>query len=126
MLRQRQSEATERHKGDCMTEWRALTDDEIVELATRLRVLDWSWRPDDAAGRAQAHDAFARMVAALTGALGEPTARIPGEVPEIRWAGAETTLVLRDPSVVVELSLMANSWLADYDKVIDLEEQGLL
>jgi hypothetical protein len=164
-----------------MTEWRALTDDEIVELATRLRSLDWSWRlddaavpasafgwevvmargnwvmldsgfgagsakltgrdgqageilvqvtdfaaADDAAGRAQTRDAFARMVAALTGALGEPTARIPGEVPEIRWAGADTTLVLRDPSAAVELFLMANPWLADHDKVIDLEEQGLL
>jgi hypothetical protein len=31
-----------------MTEWRALTDDEIVDLATGLRSLKWSWRVDDA------------------------------------------------------------------------------
>lgn len=30
-----------------MTGWRALTDDEIVELATGLRSLDWSWQLQD-------------------------------------------------------------------------------
>ncbi|MFI6997691.1 DUF6301 family protein [Nocardia sp. NPDC050175] len=160
-----------------MTEWHALTDVEIVELVSRLRSLDWSWRLDDAerlasamgwtvvtargnwvmldsgfgAGSAkltgrdgqvgeievqvasddeaepgQTRDAFAGMVAALSGAFGEPTARIPGAVPEIRWAGAETTLVLRDPGTTLELFLMANSWLADHDETVDLEEQGLL
>lgn len=163
-----------------MTEWRALTDGEIVELASRLRSLEWSWRLDDAAqlasvfgwtvvmargnwamldsgfgsgsakltGRdgqvgelkvqvtdfasddapqgSQTRDAFAGMVAALSAAFGEPTDRIPGAVPEIRWAGAETTLVLRDPGTVVELYLMANPWLADHDAAVDLEEQGLL
>ncbi|WP_433661711.1 DUF6301 family protein [Nocardia sp. CA-128927] len=163
-----------------MTELRALTDAEIVELATRLRSLDWSWQladaavlasafgwevvmtgddwvmldagfgagsakltgsgdqvgeimvqvtdfaDDDAAGEAQTRDAFVGMVAALTGAFGEPTARIPGDVPEVRWAGAETTLVLRDPAVMVELFLMTNAWLAEQDGLIDLEEQGLL
>ncbi|MFB8280887.1 DUF6301 family protein [Nocardia colli] len=163
-----------------MTEWRALTDEEIVELASRLRSLDWSWQLDDAAqlasafgwtvvmargdwvmldsgfgagsakltGRdgqageikvqvtdfasddepegSQTRDAFAAMVAALSGAFGEPTTRIPGAVPEVRWAGAETTLVLRDPGTTVELYLMTNPWLADHDAAIDLEEQGLL
>ncbi|PXX66596.1 hypothetical protein DFR70_103345 [Nocardia tenerifensis] len=31
-----------------MTEWRALTDEEIVDLGTRLRALKWSWQMDDA------------------------------------------------------------------------------
>lgn len=30
-----------------MTEWRALSDAEIAETATRLRSLDWSWRMAD-------------------------------------------------------------------------------
>ncbi|MGY1934188.1 DUF6301 family protein [Nocardia gipuzkoensis] len=30
-----------------MTEWRTLSDAEIIELATRLRSLDWSWRMSD-------------------------------------------------------------------------------
>jgi hypothetical protein len=30
-----------------MTGWRALTDDEVVALATGLRTLDWSWRLQD-------------------------------------------------------------------------------
>ncbi|MFC9993659.1 DUF6301 family protein [Nocardia sp. NPDC127526] len=31
-----------------MREWRALTDTELVELATRLRSLEWSWNLADA------------------------------------------------------------------------------
>jgi hypothetical protein len=163
-----------------VTDWRVLTDKEIVELANRLRSLDWSWQLDDAAhvaswlgwevvmargswvmldagfgagsaklsGRdgqageiqvqvtdyalddeaawAQTRDAFVRMVTALSGELGEPTALIPGEVPEIRWASARTTLLLWDSASVVELFLMANWWLADHDETVELEERGLL
>src|SRR5438105_4813148 len=113
-----------------MTEWRALTNGEIIDLATGLRSLDGSqpmdavprlaeafgWKVltmhpdramldagfgmasgkiygrggsiadimlrvtdfalDDAEGRARSRDAFVAMVAALTGALGEPTSRV--------------------------------------------------
>ncbi|NKY56904.1 DUF6301 family protein [Nocardia flavorosea] len=31
-----------------MTEWRTLTDSELVELVRKLRALDWSWRLADA------------------------------------------------------------------------------
>ncbi|MBF6332781.1 DUF6301 family protein [Nocardia transvalensis] len=30
-----------------MTDWQQLTDAEIVDLATRLRTIDWSWRMED-------------------------------------------------------------------------------
>ncbi|WP_280242597.1 DUF6301 family protein [Nocardia abscessus] len=160
-----------------MTEWRALTDSEIVALATSLRSLDGSqpmdalprlaeslgWKvltahsdralldvgfgmgsgkihgregqivdvkvrvtdfaPDDAEGRARSRDTFAAMVAALTGALGAPTARIPGATAEVRWAGPEATLVLEDLGRSVQLSLVANSWLALHDQAIELEDQ---
>jgi hypothetical protein len=162
-----------------MTEWRALTDDEIVELATRLRSLAWpsplddvpqlvagfGWKvittrsewvmldtgfgmgsgkvrardgmamelmvrvtdfvAEEAAGRARVLDQFVRMFTALTGGIGAPTARIPGASPEIRWGGAQASLVLRDLEVAVELALIANSWLASDDRAIELQEQGL-
>ncbi|WP_405167254.1 DUF6301 family protein [Nocardia sp. NBC_01499] len=161
-----------------MTEWRALTDDEIVDLATRLRSVQWSWlledapalaeafgwtvvmaepewvmldtgfgmgsgriagsdaqaeyirarvagpASDDAAGHALSRDTFATMSTALTGALGDPTERKPGKSAEIRWADEETTLVLKDVEVGVQLSLLANTKLAMRDRAIALEDQG--
>ncbi|GAB4583205.1 DUF6301 family protein [Nocardia sp. IFM 10818] len=163
-----------------MREWRALTDTEIVALATRLRSLEWSWNLDDApqlvadfgwtlnntlselvkfdtgfgrstggvsslggraadikvqvtsyaekdaVGRARVLDAFAGYTAALTGAFGEPTARTPGELPEIRWAGAQTTLLLKALSLSVSLHLMTNEGLARHDEIVRLQKQGQL
>ncbi|WP_433523849.1 DUF6301 family protein [Nocardia pseudovaccinii] len=165
-----------------MTGWRALTDDEIVELATGLRSLDWSWQlqdvpglaarfdwqmlvarkdwvmldcgfglssgavtgldgvaesiklkvtdsaSEDASGRAMVRDAFARMTDAITGALGEPTARIPGETAEIRWAFPETTLRLKNLSLAhtVQLMYQTNASLAAFDRSIEFEQQGLI
>ncbi|UAK33167.1 DUF6301 family protein [Nocardia asteroides] len=160
-----------------MTEWRALTDSEIVDLAVGLRALDASqpmdaiprlagsfgWKvltvhpdramldagfgmasgkihgrsgsiadiklrvtdfaPNDAEGQARSRDAFVAMVAALTGALGEPTARIPGPTAEVRWAGPEATLVLEDLGRSVQLSLVANYWLKLHDQAVELEGQ---
>lgn len=160
-----------------MTEWRALTDSEIVDLATGLRSLDGSqpmdavprlaesfgWKvltvhpdramldagfgmasgkihgrdgrivdiklrvtdfaPNDAQGRARSRDAFVTMVEALTGALGEPTTRVPGATGEIRWAGPDTTLVAADLGRSVELSLTDNSWLALRDQSVELDQQ---
>ncbi|MEV6562601.1 DUF6301 family protein [Nocardia sp. NPDC051756] len=163
-----------------MTEWRALSDDQIVDLARRLRSVNWPYpaadipelaasfgwqvkttRPEwvrldagfgrssgmihidadqavdltlqvtdfvdsDPAGMAQTTDAFARMTSALTEGLGEPTARIPGESAEVRWAGAEATIVLRHLDITVQLALIANSRLAARDRTIDLQEKGLI
>ncbi|MEV2226251.1 DUF6301 family protein [Nocardia vinacea] len=146
-----------------MTGWRALDDTEIIELALRLRSLDWSWRLADvpelaaefgwrierigphsvrldvgfglASGRVDGWDgqakhivqsvtasdsdeadnvwdAFVRMTRALTGALGEPTTRIPGEYPQVRWAGPQQTLALKAFPSVVDLELVPNEQLA--------------
>ncbi|WP_405164841.1 DUF6301 family protein [Nocardia sp. NBC_01499] len=160
-----------------VTEWRALGDTEVVDLAAELRSLVWSWRmdnllrllvvfgwqdpiiessdwvrfdsglgpgscdvigsdgeaerievavttlaADDSAGRAEVHDVFARMTAALIATLGEPTGRILEAIPEIRWAGAETTLLLTDLLLMVRLRLVSNAWLADYDEANGLQE----
>ncbi|MFQ6329641.1 DUF6301 family protein [Nocardia sp. CWNU-33] len=163
-----------------MTGWRALTDDEIVELTTGLRSLDWSWqlqdvpaiaarfgwqvlvtRPDwvmldcgfglssgavegrdgvvesiklmvtdsaseDAAGRALVRDAFVSMADTITGAFGEPTARIPGDVAQIRWAFPETTLRLKNLAHTVQLTYQTNASLAALDRSIEFERQGLV
>ncbi|WP_433759746.1 DUF6301 family protein [Nocardia sp. CA-135398] len=162
--------------------WRALTDDEIAELVTGLRTLDWSWQlqevpaiatkfdwkvlmtradwvmldcgfglssgavtgrdgvaesielmvtdsaSEDATGRALVRDAFVRMSGAITGALGEPSARMPGEAAEIRWAFPETTLRLKNLSLAhtVQLTYQTNASLAALDRSIEFERQGLL
>lgn len=163
-----------------MTEWRALGDTEVVDLATRLFSLDWSWRmadvpqlaaefgwqvqslrersaildvgfgmasggvegradqaevievavtdrtASDAAGQASLRDAFARMVSALTDELGAPSKQLPGEEPEVRWAGEKTTLQVICLETMVCLYLVTNSWLAMHDKTVELQEQGLI
>ena len=162
-----------------MMVWRALTDEEIVELATGLPSLDWSWQlqevpaiaarfdwkvlmtrkdwvmldcgfglssgavtgrdgvaesielmvtgsaSEDATGRAMVRDAFVRMSDAITGALGEPTARMPGEAAEIRWAFPETTLRLKNLSLAhtVQLTYQTNASLAALDRSIEFEQQ---
>ncbi|MCX4093054.1 DUF6301 family protein [Nocardia sp. alder85J] len=81
---------------------------------------------DDASGHALVQDAFASMAAALTRAFGEPTQRRPGKYAEIRWAGAETTLLLeRLPSLLL-LRLARNAYLASQDRIDELDKQGLL
>ncbi|MFI6366777.1 DUF6301 family protein [Nocardia sp. NPDC050630] len=164
-----------------MVVWRALTDDEIVELATGLPSLDWSWQlqevpaiaarfdwkvlmtradwvmldcgfglssgavtgrdgvaesiklmvtgsaSEDATGQAMVRDAFVRMSGAITAALGEPTARMPGEAAEIRWAFSETTLLLKNLSLAhtVQVTYQTNASLAAFDRSIEFERQGL-
>lgn len=161
---------------DPMTRWRALTDQELVELATRLRSLrlarpmeeapdladDFGWRDvrgrsdraamldigfgmasgkifgsdglmveivlrvtdftdADAPGRAWAWDTFAAMFTALGDAFGERGTRAPHTSAEARWAGPNTTLVLRGLEHSVQLSLVDNDRLAVHDKAVQLD-----
>jgi hypothetical protein len=91
--------------------------------AIELQITDPS--SDDAAGRALVRDRFVRMTGTLSIVLGEPTSRLPGESPEIRWAGPATTLVLIQLRSI-HLHLLTNRYLAADDEVIALHEQGLL
>ncbi|MFF0494599.1 DUF6301 family protein [Nocardia sp. NPDC004068] len=159
-----------------MAEWRRLGNREIVELATRLRAFDWSWkladvpalarafgwqvrttRPDwvlldtgfgvgsgrvhgrsgnvqgievqvtDYAQRQeQVRDAFADMTGALSVALGNPTARMPGESAEVRWADGEDTVQLMVVANTLQMHLARNSYLAARDRAIELEKEGLM
>ncbi|MGW5450589.1 DUF6301 family protein [Nocardia sp. NPDC003979] len=163
-----------------MKRWETLSENEIAELSTRLRNLDWSWqmtdvdalaadfgwevqatRPDSVrldvgfgrgsgsvrgyrgaatkidlavtaftgdttATRTAVRDTFAAMVAAITGAIGAPTSRIPGEYAEVRWAGPDTTLRLVEMTSNIHLYLNTNTDLAAHDETVRYQEQGLL
>lgn len=159
-----------------MTEWRVLADQEISDLVTKLRSLNWSWSPDEvervvadlgltilgrarrnfvlttefgmatddvdvdpsnrvvritrtvstpvsaesSEGRAFTQNAFAQVVAAATRALGEPTERVPGESPEVRWRGAESTIAVKR-TVQVKVYLATNEWVDDFDRPVSGE-----
>ena len=68
-----------------------------------------------AENRAFTQDAFARVVAAVTRTLGEPTQRVPGESPEVRWRGDESTIAVKRISVQVKIYLATNEWVDDFD-----------
>lgn len=93
---------------------------EVIEV----RVTDFA--EESATGRERIRDAFAALGESLTEALGEPTARIPGEFPQLRWAGEDHTLVLNELAVSVVLKLVDNARLARDDRNVELDEQGLL
>ncbi|MFI6938597.1 DUF6301 family protein [Streptomyces sp. NPDC050418] len=166
-----------------MTQWRALSDGEVVEFAARLRSLDCTWelgatssarrsaqftrkalmiRPRwdlldtgfessrRASGRGataqdgemvervqlrlsdyvdrwdHSLDAFVRMTAALSTALGEPTDRRPGADAEVHWAAADTALVLRSAGALY-LELVTRNRLALDEELrqLDAYEDGL-
>ncbi|MCC3332978.1 DUF6301 family protein [Nocardia abscessus] len=91
--------------------------------AERIEIALTTLAPDDAAGRAAVHEAFSEAAAALTAAIGAPTAEIVDSIPEIRWSGEETTLLLTDLGLMVRLCLVTNTWLAHYDEVNHLQER---
>jgi hypothetical protein len=160
-----------------MSERRVLSDQEVADLVSGLRSLDWSWSPDEAegiaerfgwkvesrrarsvrldagfgmrtgsiqfpdmgkvtritvaactpvsadsaAGRAFVQDAFAHVVAAATEALGEPTERIPGSAPKVRWRGEVATVGVSHSSVQVDVFLATNEDIDIIDSAIARE-----
>ncbi|MGY5309585.1 DUF6301 family protein [Nocardia gipuzkoensis] len=91
--------------------------------AERIEIALTTPASDDAAGRAAVHDAYTRAAAALTGALGAPTAEIVDSSPEMRWGSEETTLLLADLASRVRLRLVTNAWLAHYDEANNLQQR---
>jgi hypothetical protein len=84
----------------------------VVRISTTVSTpVDWETVED----RAFTQDAFARVVAAATQALGEPTQRVPGEYPEVRWRGAESTIAVKRVSTQVRVYLATNEWVDDFD-----------
>ncbi len=66
-------------------------------------------------------DVFATTVAAATSALGEPTSRVPGGLPEVWWRNRESTVGVVRMSVQVDVFLAANTSLDDFGRAPDQE-----
>ena len=154
-----------------MDDLRRLPDEQVIQLVTKLRSLEWSWDESDidrivsdlgwtaearyrrgvqldvgfgtATGdveftkegrvtrilasvcpyiddespgdRSWLQDVFADVVNAAITALGEPTDRLPGESPEVRWRGAQTTVGVQRSSVLVKIFLATNEYMDDRD-----------
>jgi hypothetical protein len=77
---------------------------------------------DSGEDRAWLQDVFADATAAVSGVLGEPTKRIPGDTPELRWRGGKATIMLHRYSVVVDIALATNERVDEHDWAV---ERGL-
>ncbi|MGW6423884.1 DUF6301 family protein [Nocardia sp. NPDC055053] len=95
-------------------------DGKAVRVETRLT----DFVEENTAGTERIRTAFAELAGVLTDVLGAPTARIPGEWPQIRWAGPAATVVLAQSPVSVVLYLVTNARLAMDDRSIEVEKQA--
>ncbi|MCP2343618.1 DUF6301 family protein [Actinomadura rupiterrae] len=66
--------------------------------------------------RSWLRDEFARVAGLASERLGAPSARIPGDEPEVRWQGAETTVGVRSSEVRVTLFVALNDYLKTWDE----------
>ncbi|MDO3647298.1 DUF6301 family protein [Nocardia mangyaensis] len=80
----------------------------------------------DAGANTEVSAAFDRIAAAISGKLGEPSARVAGPPLQYRWAGPAATVLLERSAASVWLYLVTNARLAADDRNIALDEQGLL
>ncbi|MEU4315701.1 DUF6301 family protein [Nocardia sp. NPDC024068] len=101
-----------------MTSGKALGHDGIVD---DIRVMLTDFADADASRRDRIRDLFARYAGVVTEALGEPSYRLPGNAPEVRWAGPSSTLSLRALSTTVSLHLSTNSSLALQDMATEAQ-----
>ncbi|WP_227023296.1 DUF6301 family protein [Actinomadura rubrobrunea] len=61
--------------------------------------------------RALLQDVFVETVAAAATVLGDPTDRLPGEFPEVRWRGPQTTIGVRNSAVLVRIFIATNEYM---------------
>jgi hypothetical protein len=72
---------------------------------------------DDPEGQLFLGDVFADAAAVATEILGTATVRTPGSQPEIRWRGEESTLILYQLSISVELTWASNEYQDHWDEL---------
>lgn len=89
-----------------------LHDDRTDELAFDVSAEFGAGGPDREALR----DAFTHAARAVGQALGEPSERLPGAAPEVRWRGARSTVAVSQPGPAVRLRLVPNEYLDDLDE----------
>lgn len=98
------------------------TDGRVERI--EVRVTDYADDTDE--GRVRVRDASAELEAAVTAALGAPTGRVVGDSVQIRWAGAETTVVQVRHELSIWLWLIGNATLASDDRDAEVAARGLL
>ena len=96
-----------------------LVSDGVVD---DINVMVTDFVDDDGVGRERIRDCFARFTGVLSEALGAPTSLKPGDIPEVRWAGANTTVLLRALSVTVVLHIITNEALYLQDVIAETED----
>ncbi|MEV5570966.1 DUF6301 family protein [Spirillospora sp. NPDC052269] len=94
------------------------TDAVMVNAATCSSANPDATGPEAARDRARLRDEFARVVGLTTERLGEPSARIHGESPEVRWEGPRTTVGVRSSEVRVTLFVAVNDYLKTWDEEV--------
>lgn len=95
-------------------------DGKAVRIETRLT----EFVEEDEAGAEDLRTTFDEITDVLTEVLGHPTARIPGQWPQIRWAGPARTVVLVRSPVSVVLYLVTNTRLAADDRNVEFEKRN--
>jgi Family of unknown function (DUF6301) len=90
------------------------TDDHVDEITVRVtdRVL-----PKTGPSQEFMQDTFAALVKAGTDALGEPTGRILGDNPQVRWCGDDTTIALMNTGVAVSVIWATNDAQNHWDRI---------
>lgn len=71
----------------------------------------------DDAGQLFLADVFSDAVAVGSGVLGETTSRRIGALPEVRWRGTETTIVLKALSMSVVVTWSTNAFQDHWDSL---------
>ncbi|MFI1463110.1 DUF6301 family protein [Nocardia carnea] len=98
---------------------RQLGRDGVVD---EIEVMLTDFADQDNVGRDGVRDTFAWYAAAITEVLGEPTRRLPGDVPEVRWAGTYSTVFLRATSIRVSLNLATNKSIEFQDMAAEMQD----
>ncbi len=90
------------------------TDDHVDEITVRVtdRVL-----PKTRQSQEFMQDTFAAAVKAGTDVLGEPTGRILGDNPQVRWRGDHTTISLMNTGVAVSVIWATNDDQDHWDRI---------
>ncbi|GIL31586.1 DUF6301 family protein [Actinocatenispora comari] len=96
------------------------TADVVLDGSTvnriRLRITN-RIDPADPGGVDRLRDAFVDATEHIGRLLGEPTRRVPGERPEIRWRTAGCTLVLERLTVSLMLAFVRNEYQDLWDRI---------
>ncbi len=82
----------------------------------RVRLTD-QVMPETSQSREFMQDTFAALVQVGSDTLGEPTGRILGDNPQVRWRGEDTTIAVMNTGVAVSLTWATNDDQDHWDQI---------